>query len=130
MAVNSPQHTLLCVIKLFACLSSLYEQDIPFLDFVVLSVVIFFVSTRAFVGREVGIIWRLYMEPGRGQRRRRSSQRHRSDGEPSPPLPTHGGGTPGENLLTPLHNPHQQPRGGVSPGKSLAHPVSLGEGGC
>ena len=68
MAVNSPQPTLLCVITLFIRLSSLYDQDVLFLDFVVLSVVVFVVPTQEFVGREVGRIWRLATEPGRGQR--------------------------------------------------------------
>ena len=53
MAVNSPQPTLLCVIILLVCLSSLDDQDIPFLDFFVLSVVVLVVPTRAFVGRGV-----------------------------------------------------------------------------
>ena len=51
MAVNSPQPTLLCVIILFVRLSSLDDQDVPFLDFFVLSIVIFVVPTREFVGR-------------------------------------------------------------------------------
>ena len=66
MAVNSPQPTLLCIIVLFVRLSRLYDQDVPFLDFVVLSVVVFVLPTRVFVGREVGRIWRLATEPGRG----------------------------------------------------------------
>ena len=40
MAVNSPQPTILCVITLCVFLSSLYDQDIPFLDFFVLFVII------------------------------------------------------------------------------------------
>ena len=40
MAVNSPQPNLLCVIKLCVCLSSLYDQDSPFFDFVVLFIVV------------------------------------------------------------------------------------------
>ena len=39
MAVNSPEPTLLCVIALCVCLSSLYYQYVPFLDFVVLFVI-------------------------------------------------------------------------------------------
>ena len=89
MAVNSPQPTILCVITLCVCLYILYNQDVPFLKFVVLSVVVVVVPTRAFVEREVGRIWQLATEPGRGRRRRRSSQRRRSDGEPphTPPDP-------------------------------------------
>ena len=45
MYVNSPQPTLLCVITLFVFLSSLYDQDVFSLDFVVLSVVVFVVPT-------------------------------------------------------------------------------------
>ena len=40
MALNSLQPTLLCVIILCVFLSSLYNQDVPFLDFVVLFVVV------------------------------------------------------------------------------------------
>ena len=66
VAVNSPQPTLLCVITSCVCLSRIYEQDVPFLNFVVLSFVVFVVPTRSFVGKEVGRIWRLATEPGRG----------------------------------------------------------------
>ena len=38
MAVNSLEPTLFCVITLCVCLSSLYDQDVPFLDFVILPV--------------------------------------------------------------------------------------------
>ena len=41
MAANSPQPTLFCVITLCVWLSSLYDQDVPFLDFVVLFIVVF-----------------------------------------------------------------------------------------
>ena len=51
MVVNSLQPTLLCVITLFVHLSILDNQDVPFLNFVVLSVAVFVVPTRAFVGR-------------------------------------------------------------------------------
>ena len=51
MEVNSLQPTLLCVITLFIRLSSLDDQDVPFLDFFVLSVVDFVVPTRDSVGR-------------------------------------------------------------------------------
>ena len=51
MAVNSTQPTLLFVIKLFICLSSLDNQDFPFIDFVILSVVVFVIPNREFVGR-------------------------------------------------------------------------------
>ena len=93
MVINSPQPTLLCVITLFVCLSILYDQDFPFFNFVILSVVVV-VPTRAFVGRDVGIIWRLTTETGRGRRIRRSIQRRRGNGEKSPPPPplTHRGG--------------------------------------
>ena len=40
MAINSLQATLLCVITLCVCLSSLYYQDVPFLDYVYLFVVV------------------------------------------------------------------------------------------
>ena len=40
MAFNSSQPTLLCVITLCVCLSSLYDQDVPFLDFFVLFFVV------------------------------------------------------------------------------------------
>ena len=66
MAVNSLQPTLLCVITFCVSLSSLYDQDIPFVEFVVLSVVVV-VPTQVFVGREVGRIWQLAPEPGRGR---------------------------------------------------------------
>ena len=122
MAVNLPQTTLLCVITLCVWLFSLYDQDLPFLDFVVLSVVVFVVPSREFVGREVGRIWRLATEPGRGQRRRRYR-------EPSSTPPTHRG----ENLDKFLSHPsttHNSNQGGVEPWKTSAHLGSLGEGGC
>ena len=68
MAVNSTQPTILCVIKCFVCLSSLYDKEVPFLEFVALFVVVFVVPTREFVDREVGRVWRLATEPGRGKR--------------------------------------------------------------
>ena len=51
MTVNSLQPTVLCVFKLFVLLSSLDDQDVPFLNFVVLSIVVLVVPTRAFLGR-------------------------------------------------------------------------------
>ena len=54
MTVNSPQPTLLCVITLFVRLSILDDQDVPLLEFLyisILSIVVFVVPTRAFVGR-------------------------------------------------------------------------------
>ena len=90
MAVNSPQPTLLCVITLFVCLSCLYEQDSPFLNFVTLFVVVFVVPTRAFVGREVGRIWRLAMEPGIGQRLSEASEQKENHLHPPRPI---GGNT-------------------------------------
>ena len=51
MVVNSPQPTVLCDITFFVLLSSLDDQDVPFLDFVVLSIVVLVVPTREFVGR-------------------------------------------------------------------------------
>ena len=52
MAFNSPQPTVFCVITLFVLLSRLDDQDVPFLEFVVLSIVILVMPTRAFVGKE------------------------------------------------------------------------------
>ena len=83
MTVNSLQPTLLCVIALFVCLSSLYDQDVPLLEVVILSVIIFVVPNREYVGMEVGRIWRLAMEPRRGKRNHRISQRRRGDKEQS-----------------------------------------------
>ena len=68
MVVNSLQPIILCVITLYVYLSSLYDQNVPFLDFVVLSAVVFVVLTLAFVGKEVWRILLLAMVPGRGQR--------------------------------------------------------------
>ena len=51
MAVNSPQLTVLCVITLLVLLSRLDDQDAPFLEFVLLSIVVLGVPTQAFVGR-------------------------------------------------------------------------------
>ena len=51
MEVNSPQPTVMCVITLFVLLSNLDDQDVPFLEFFVLSVVILVVPTRAFLGK-------------------------------------------------------------------------------
>ena len=51
MEFNSPQPTLFCVITLLVRLSILDNQYFPFLDFVVISVVIFVVPTWAFMGR-------------------------------------------------------------------------------
>ena len=79
MAINASQPTLLCVITLYVCLSNFCDQDVPFLDFFVLSVVIVVVPTQEFVGREVGRIWQLDTEFNKGRRRQRSSQRRRSD---------------------------------------------------
>ena len=93
MAVNSHQPTLLSVIILFVRLSRLYNQDVPVLDFVVLSVVVLVVPTQVFVVREVGRIWRLAMEPGRGhkslEKYSEASERQRTI--PTPPTPTHRG---------------------------------------
>ena len=51
MVVNSPQPTVLCVFKLFVFLSRLNDQDVPFSDFVVLSIFVLVVPHRAFVER-------------------------------------------------------------------------------
>ena len=51
MTVNSPQPTLLCVMILSVRLSGLDDQDVLFLEFFVLSVVVLVVLTQAFVGR-------------------------------------------------------------------------------
>ena len=45
------QPTVFCVITLFVLLSSLDDQDVPLLDFVVLYIVLLVVPTRAFVER-------------------------------------------------------------------------------
>ena len=50
MAVNSLQPAVLCVFTLFVLLLSLNDQDAPFLEFVVLSIVVLVVPTRKFVG--------------------------------------------------------------------------------
>ena len=63
MAVNSLQPTLLCVIKLCVCLYSLYDQDIPFLEFFVLSVIVVVAPTQADLGRGFGRTWLLAIEP-------------------------------------------------------------------
>ena len=72
MAVNSPQPTLLCVIILCVCLSSLYDQDVPFLNFAVLFVIV--VVAVIVVGNHLfGIDWSVAIPlgtiiclPGRG----------------------------------------------------------------
>ena len=85
MAVNSPQPTLLCVITLSVCLSSLNDHNVPFLDFVVCYYIIrhrFCFSHPVICGEwslgEFGD-WPRHLGEGRG--RRRSSQRRLSDGE-------------------------------------------------
>ena len=59
MEVNSPQPTLLCFIKLCDFLYRLYDQDVPFLDFVVISVVVVVTSTQEGLGRDIGRMRRL-----------------------------------------------------------------------
>ena len=129
MAVNSPQPTLLCVITLCVCLSRLYDQDFPFLDFFVLSVVVVILPTRTFLGREVGRIWRLDTDTERGQRRWRSSQRCWSGREPSPPPLNHMGGLLAKFRSHPSTTHISNQRGEWPMKKILAHPGSLGEGG-
>ena len=68
MVVNSPQPTVLCAITLFVLLSSLDDQDVPFLDFFVLSIVVLVVPTREFVGRGGLENLATGMAPGIGQR--------------------------------------------------------------
>ena len=56
MAVNSPEPTLFCVITLFVWLSSLYDQDVPSLEFfvyfVVVVIVAFIVVGKGISGRD------------------------------------------------------------------------------
>ena len=79
-------HYIVCYLIL-CFLSILYNQDVPFHEFVVLSITIVVVPTWEFVGREVGRIWQLATESGRGRKHWRSSQRQWINGEPSPPPP-------------------------------------------
>ena len=126
MAVNSPKPTLLCVIKLCVCLSSLYNQDIPFLDFVVLFV--FIVTAVIVVSNHIFVMnWSVvvplgtiicHLERGSGMggmcrdprcwkfwwRFRRSVWRRRRDGEPPPP-PQPIGGNPWRNFASPPTQP-------------------------
>ena len=56
MAVNSPEPTLLCIITLCVFLSSLYDQDVPFLELFVFFVVV--VVAVTVVGNHLrGIDW-------------------------------------------------------------------------
>ena len=76
MAVNSQQPTVFCDITLFVLLSSLNNQDAPFLDFFVLSIVILVFPTQEFFwGGGAWRIWQLATEPGRGQRSEASERR-------------------------------------------------------
>ena len=118
MAVNSPQPTLYCVITVCACLFRLYDQDFPFLDFVVLSIIAV-MPTWSFLGREVGRIWRLATEPKRGQRRQRSSQRRRRDGEPPPPRLRPIGGNPWQKFDHTIPQPISETKGGGEPWRKV-----------
>ena len=63
MAAKSPQPTILCVITLCVCLSSLYYQDVPFLDFVVLFVIV--VVAVIVVGSQIwGMDWSVVIPLG------------------------------------------------------------------
>ena len=58
MDVKSPQPTLLCVITLYVCLSSLNDQDVPFLEFVVLFAASVVVVVVIVVGNQLlGMGW-------------------------------------------------------------------------
>ena len=57
MAVNSPQPTLLCVITLCVCLSIIYNQDVPFLDFFVSFVVAVVVAVIVVRNQLLGLDW-------------------------------------------------------------------------
>ena len=62
MAVNSPQPTLLCVITLCVCLSSLYDQNFPSLDFVILFVVV--VAVIVVANHLLGMDWSVLIHMG------------------------------------------------------------------
>ena len=68
MAVNSPQPTLLCVIIFCVFLSILYDQDVPFLDFVVLFVFVVVVAVVAafivIMNHLLGIYWSVLIPLG------------------------------------------------------------------
>ena len=64
MAVNSPQPTLLCVIILCVCLSRLYDQDVPFLDFVVLFIIVVVVTVIVVGNHLLGIDWSVVIPLG------------------------------------------------------------------
>ena len=63
MDVNSPQPTILCVVKFCVFLSILYDQDSPFLEFVVLLVVV--VVSVIVVGNQLlGMDWSVLIPLG------------------------------------------------------------------
>ena len=62
MAVNSPQPTLLCVITLCVCLYSLYDQNFPSLDFVILFVVV--VAVIVVANQLLGMDWSVLIHMG------------------------------------------------------------------
>ena len=63
MANNSQQPTLLCVITFYVFLPSLYDQYVPFLEFVVSSAVVILAPTQAALDMGVNRTRQLATEP-------------------------------------------------------------------
>ena len=113
MAVNSLQPTELCVITLLVLLFILDDQDVPFLEFVLLSIVVLVFPTQAFLER--GGLENLATGHGTWERAEVRGV-WATDNSPRVSSVLRDRPTFQQHLVSPLQPP-SPPRGGADPGQ-------------